>query len=68
MNADTPSAINPTPTPNNTLRWILMGGGTLIALIIVLWLYLSSGRYMKTDDASVNAAQTAINNRASCQG
>jgi hypothetical protein len=67
MNADTPSAINPTPTPNNTLRWILMGGGTLIALIIVLWLYLSSGRYMKTDDASVNAAQTAISAHISGQ-
>jgi membrane fusion protein (multidrug efflux system) len=60
MNADTPNSMNPPAAPGNKLRWLLMGGGTVIALIVVLWLYLSSGRYMNTDDASVNAAQTAI--------
>jgi membrane fusion protein (multidrug efflux system) len=67
MNAETPNTMNPPAASRNTLRWILMGGGTLIALIVVLWLYLSSGRYMKTDDASVNAAQTAISAHISGQ-
>jgi membrane fusion protein (multidrug efflux system) len=67
MNADNASAMNPAATARNKLRWVLMGGGTLVAILIVLWLYLSSGRYMKTDDASVNAAQTAISAHISGQ-
>jgi membrane fusion protein (multidrug efflux system) len=60
MNAETPNPTSPAPASRNSLRWMLMGAGTVLALVIVLWLYLTSGRYMSTDDASINAAQTAI--------
>jgi membrane fusion protein (multidrug efflux system) len=42
------------------LRWILMLGGLLIVAIGALIYYLLSGRYVSTDDASVQAGQTAI--------
>jgi membrane fusion protein, multidrug efflux system len=42
------------------LRWVLMGGGVLLALILALWYYLASGRYVSTDDAAVMAAQSTI--------
>jgi membrane fusion protein, multidrug efflux system len=42
------------------LRWALMLGGVLLALIGGLWYYLASGRYVSTDDSSVQAAQTSI--------
>jgi membrane fusion protein (multidrug efflux system) len=42
------------------LRWILMGGGVPLALIIAVWYYLVSGRYASTDDAAVMAAQATI--------
>lgn len=42
------------------LRLILMAGGILVALILGLWYYLSSGRYVSTDDSAVMAAQTTI--------
>ena len=42
------------------LRWILMGSGTLLLVVIGAWVYATSGRYMSTDDASVHAAQTGI--------
>ncbi len=41
-------------------RWLLMGGGTALLLIVGIWYYATSGRYMSTDDASVRAAQTGI--------
>jgi membrane fusion protein (multidrug efflux system) len=67
MNAVTANNPPPAPAPRATLRWVLMGGGTLLAVIVVLFMYLSSGRYMSTDDASVNAAQTAISSHISGQ-
>jgi membrane fusion protein (multidrug efflux system) len=42
------------------LRRALMLGGVVLTLIGALWYYLSTGRYMSTDDSSVQAAQTAI--------
>ena len=42
------------------LRWLLMLTGVVLALIGALWYYLATGRYVSTDDASVQAAQTAI--------
>jgi len=42
------------------LRRTLMYGGVVLALICALWYYLATGRYMSTDDSSVQAAQTAI--------
>jgi membrane fusion protein, multidrug efflux system len=42
------------------LRWLLMIGGVLLALVGGLWYYLATGRYVSTDDASVQAGQTAI--------
>jgi membrane fusion protein (multidrug efflux system) len=42
------------------LRWILMGGGVLVALVLGLWYYLTSGRYVSTDDSAIQAAQSTI--------
>jgi membrane fusion protein (multidrug efflux system) len=41
-------------------RWPLMLGGLAATLILGLWYYLASGRYVSTDDSSVEAAQVAI--------
>jgi membrane fusion protein (multidrug efflux system) len=43
-----------------SLRWMLMGGGVLLAIVAGLWYYLASGRYVSTDDSSVQAAQATI--------
>jgi membrane fusion protein, multidrug efflux system len=48
------------PTRALSLRWMLMGGGVLLALVGGLWYYLASGRYVSTDDSSVQAAQATI--------
>jgi len=42
------------------LRWLLMGGGVALALVVALWYYLASGRYVSTDDSSIRAAQATI--------
>ena len=42
------------------LRWALMGGGVLLAIVAGLWYYLASGRYVSTDDSSIQAAQATI--------
>jgi len=42
------------------LRWLLMSAGMLVAAAGALGYYLLSGRYVSTDDSSVQAAQTAI--------
>jgi membrane fusion protein (multidrug efflux system) len=42
------------------LRWILMIGGVAVAILGVLCYYLLTGRYVSTDDSSVQAAQTSI--------
>jgi membrane fusion protein, multidrug efflux system len=43
-----------------SLRWLLMGGGIALAIVAALWYYLATGRYVSTDDSSVQAAQTTI--------
>jgi membrane fusion protein (multidrug efflux system) len=42
------------------LKWSLMLGGVGLALIAGLLYYLFTGRYVSTDDSSVQAAQTSI--------
>src|SRR5450631_2917282 len=42
------------------LRLILMTGGVAVAVLGVLCYYLLTGRYVSTDDSSVQAAQTSI--------
>jgi membrane fusion protein (multidrug efflux system) len=42
------------------LRRFLMIGGLVIALAIALWYYLTSGRYVTTDDSAVMAAQATV--------
>jgi membrane fusion protein, multidrug efflux system len=42
------------------LRWSLMLGGLLVAAVGGLIYYLLSGRFVSTDDSSVQAAQTVI--------
>lgn len=42
------------------LRWALMGGAVVLAIVAGLWYYLASGRYVSTDDSSVEAAQVTI--------
>jgi membrane fusion protein, multidrug efflux system len=43
-----------------SLRWRLILGGILVTVVAVLWYYLGTGRYVSTDDASIQAAQTTI--------
>ena len=47
-------------TRRSRLRWSLMGGGVLLAAVLALAYYLFTGRYVSTDDSSVQAAQTSI--------
>jgi membrane fusion protein, multidrug efflux system len=42
------------------LRWSLMLGGVLVAAIGGLVYYLATGRYVSSDDSSVQAARTSI--------
>jgi membrane fusion protein (multidrug efflux system) len=42
------------------LRRILMIGGVAVALLVAVWYYLASGRYVSTDDSAVMAAQATI--------
>jgi membrane fusion protein (multidrug efflux system) len=56
----TPSAPGPAPRRRARLRWLLMAGGTALAAIAALGYYLASGRYVSTDDSSVQAAQATI--------
>ncbi len=53
-------AIEITRSRRARLRWILMIGGVAVAVIGVLCYYLLTGRYVSTDDSSVQAAQTSI--------
>jgi membrane fusion protein, multidrug efflux system len=43
-----------------SVRWALMGAGVLLAIVAGLWYYLATGRYVSTDDSSVQAAQATI--------
>jgi membrane fusion protein (multidrug efflux system) len=46
--------------PRSRLRWVLMYGGVFVVLAGVLWYFLAGGRYVSTDDSSVQAAQASI--------
>jgi membrane fusion protein (multidrug efflux system) len=42
------------------LRWTLMGGGLALVAVLGLVYYLLTGRFVSTDDSSVQAAQTSV--------
>jgi membrane fusion protein (multidrug efflux system) len=42
------------------LRLPLMLGGPILVLLAALWWYLTTGRYVSTDDAYIQAARTSI--------
>jgi membrane fusion protein (multidrug efflux system) len=49
------------PAPQRSrLRWVLMYGGVIVVLAGALWYFLAGGRYVSTDDSSVQAAQASI--------
>jgi membrane fusion protein (multidrug efflux system) len=57
----TDTSVEPQPAGRRvSLRWLLMGGGIALAIVGALWYYLATGRYVSTDDSSVQAAQTTI--------
>ena len=57
---DAPVAARPTRPLRQRLRLPLMLAGPLVVLIAASWWYLTSGRYVSTDDAYVQAARTMI--------
>ncbi|MFI4913962.1 MAG: HlyD family secretion protein [Steroidobacterales bacterium] len=42
------------------LRWSAMTGGVLVVAVVVLLFYLLTGRYVSTDDATLQAAQSSV--------
>jgi membrane fusion protein (multidrug efflux system) len=56
MNANT----HDSRPPRSRLRWVLMYGGVFVVLAGALWYFLAGGRYISTDDSSVQAAQASI--------
>ena len=52
--------INATELRRARLRWLLMGGGTVLLVLAGLWYYFTAGRYVSTDDAAVRAARIPI--------
>ena len=61
MNEPAPSAdTNAVDARRARLRWLLMAGGVAVALVAGTCYYLLTGRYVSTDDSSVQAAQTSI--------
>jgi membrane fusion protein, multidrug efflux system len=50
----------PTTPARSRLRWILMCGGLILVLAGAIWYYFAGGRYVSTDDSSVQAAQASI--------
>jgi membrane fusion protein (multidrug efflux system) len=57
---DTPVVTRPTRPLRQRLRLPLMLAGPLVVLIAASWWYLTSGRFVSTDDAYVQAARTMI--------
>src|SRR5665213_3962917 len=60
--AQGPAPMQPPPPERRRagLRWTLMLGGVVVAVLAGVVYYWFSGRYMSTDDASLMAAQTSI--------
>ena len=57
-------AVRPTPLIRR-LRWPLMIGVLVIALVIALVVYLTGGRFESTDDATVQGARVSISSSIS---
>jgi membrane fusion protein (multidrug efflux system) len=57
---ETPVATRPTRPLRQRLRLPLMLAGPIVVLIAASWWYLTSGRFVSTDDAYVQAARTMI--------
>ncbi len=57
---DTPVATRPSRPLRQRLRLPLMLLGPILVLIAASWWYLTSGRYVSTDDAYIQAARTMI--------
>ena len=57
---DTPIVTRPTRPMRQRLRLPLMLAGPIVVLLAGAWWYLTSGRYVSTDDAYVQAARTMI--------
>jgi membrane fusion protein (multidrug efflux system) len=61
VTADTPVVVRPRTRPwRQRLRLPLMILGPALVLIAAGWWYLTTGRYVSTDDAYVQAARTSI--------
>ncbi|MGD9616973.1 MAG: HlyD family secretion protein [Alphaproteobacteria bacterium] len=57
---DLPVATRPARPLRQRLRLPLMIAGPAVVLLVATWWYLTSGRYVSTDDAYVQAARTMI--------
>ena len=57
---DVPVAIRPARPLRQRLRLPLMIAGPVLVLLVASWWYLTSGRYVSTDDAYVQAARTMV--------
>lgn len=65
VDRDTAVASRPSPPLRQRLRLPLMLLGPLLVLVAGAWWYLTSGRYIATDDAYVQAARVQISNEIS---
>ncbi|MGE0258428.1 MAG: HlyD family secretion protein [Alphaproteobacteria bacterium] len=57
---DLPAATRPARPLRQRLRLPLMIAGPVVVLLVAGWWYLTSGRYVSTDDAYVQAARTMV--------
>ncbi|MGH8461133.1 MAG: HlyD family secretion protein [Stenotrophobium sp.] len=62
-----PSSGNSDDSRKKQLRLPLMIGGVLIVAVGVLYVWITGGRYMSTDDAYLQAAQTSISSNIAGQ-
>jgi membrane fusion protein (multidrug efflux system) len=62
---ETPVATRPSRPLRQRMRLPLMLLGPIVVLVAALWWYLTSGRYIGTDDAYVQAARVQISNDVS---
>ncbi len=53
-------ATAPPDAARSRRRWVLMSGGVIVVLAGAIWYYFAGGRYVSTDDSSVQAAQASI--------
>src|SRR5690242_18378707 len=60
IGGETPILSRPTRSLRQRLRLPLMLAGPIVVLLAASWWYLTSGRYVSTDDAYVQAARTMV--------